>query len=488
MPALSSVLRFCVRWIGRAVLAVVALLVLAVLAWLPFNIGQSPPSPRSREFELPAARVPDERNAAFAFEGLLAEAGRDPAAAGRASWAAMRAWGALPPARRASEAAARDAKSSEALGKLLSAPKGALLTCQGKARNCEAAWLADPDALAREQAEFGAIGQRCDRILDGPFEFEELHPAGRGADAPIMRWLAMTQCSRWFRSGAMLALARGKHDEALARLERADRLHRTLWDGSRTLVGYMVSTRLARDTYGTMAAAALREPALAAAMAPWLASPLDTRVAVRRWLPMEVAFAHGVIDEVVASLRAGQAAIYDPFAGMLEARGAIVDWLIGHGIGFDVERTKQRLDAHWQPVLARMQQPWPAILSPAEGRAPASAPAAETGAPSWSWRNTFGEMIAGLVDAQPAVYLARHADHELHRAATALVLALQRERVAAPQRAEAARKVAGADNALGQRMSWSQDGKTLTVRPWQADTPGVRVDMSREAIVFAWPQ
>ena len=103
------------------------------------------------------------------------------------------------------------------------------------------------------------------------------------------------------------------------------------------------------------------------------------------------------------------------------------------------------------------------------------------------WRNTFGEawIEAGLGGA--STYLARHADHELHREATALVLALQRQRIPAAQRAEATRRSTVASDLLKERLSWDATGRTLNVRTWRAEMPGAGFSERRDAITFTWP-
>lgn len=481
-----NVLRVVLRLVWWAALLLLAAGVLLAVAWLPFNLQDTVPKPRPAELQLPAPRVPDERNAAYAAAGLLAEAGRDPAAAGRAMWAAHKTWGALPPAQRASAAQARDAGANAAMGKTLAAPKGAPLICEGQRSTCDADWLAVGEALARQRAGFGAIGERCDRLVDGPFEFEELLPPGLGVDAPIMPWSPMSDCSRWFRSGALAALARGQREEALTQLRRADRLHRQLWEGARTLIGHMVVTRLARNTYDTMAAAALREPALAEAMAPWLASPLDTRAGARRWMIVEANFQRGMVDEFRSSAAGVLAVSESPLAPLGSSpAGQAVSWLGSRGIGFHAERTRQRIDETWLRKIGTLQYVWPAVLAGAAVEQRAQGQVAP-----WArlkWRNTFGEALIDAAEAAYGGYFARHADHELHRDATALVLALQRQRVTPAQREQAARKLPGVSDVLKERMSWSADGRVLTVRPWQSETPGSVYDPRRDAITFTWP-
>lgn len=478
------------RWILRltwwALLLLLAALMLLAVTWLPFNLRDAAPKARPAALQPPTPRVPDERNAAYAAVGLLAEAGRDPAVAGRAVWAAHRAWGALPPAQRASAVAGRDASIGQAMGKVLAAPKGAPLNCDGSRSTCDADWLAAGEALARQRAAYGAIGERCDRLVDGPFEFEELLPPGRGVDAPLMPWAPMSDCSRWFRSGALAALARGRRDEALVQLRRADRLQRQLWEGARTLVGHMVVTRLARNTYDTMVTAAQRDPALAEAMAPWLVEPLDTRVGARRWMVFEADFQRGLVDDF-GPAAAGALAVSDsPLAPLgTGPAGQAVSWLGSRGIGFHAERTRQRIDETWQRKIGTLQYVWPAILAGAAVEHQAQRQSGPWG--RLKWRNTFGEALVDAAEGAYGGYYARHADHELHREATALVLALQRARVAPAQRAQAARKLPAFSDLLKERMTWSADGNTLTVRPWQAEAPGSVYDPRRDAITFTWP-
>jgi len=482
-------LRMGLRVAGWSLAGATALAVVFFIAWLPFNLNDVDPRPRAAELQPLPMRVPDERNAAYAVQGLLAEAGRDPAATGRAVWAQHRAWAALPPAQRASEADARDARVKALTGTPVAVPRGAPWVCAGQRNNCNADWLAQAEALDKQRSAFAAVGERCEKLVDGAFEFEELPPAGRGLDAILMNWHPMTECSRWFRSGAMLALARGQRDEALVQLKRAERQQRQVAAGARGLLGHMAAARLARNTYDTMAAAALREPALADTMAAWLEGPIDTRAGIRRWMVAEADYQRGMIDELRglagAALRMSESPMSVVTVG---PGGALADVLSGRGIGFHAERTKQRLEDEWLRHLAWLQTPLPAVLATAA----AERQALEQRPPgAWErmhWRNTFGEALLEVaLQTNHTVYFARHADHELHREATALVLALQRQRVPAAGRAEAAARLPGLSEALKGRMAWSSDGLTLTVRPWQADAMRTSYDARRDAIQFSWP-
>ena len=491
---LLNALRLLLRLAGWGVLvtlALVAVVAVVAVAWLPFNLGDAEPKPRPAELQLPAPRVPDERNVAYAFEGFLAEAGRDPAQVGRSLREVQRTWVLQPPALRASAAGTGAARSRELLGRSPTSPKGAPLHCTGQAATCDASWMAQAAALETQRASYGVLGERCDRLLESLNEFEELLPLANNAEAPVMNWLPANECSRWFRSGAVVALSRGKRDEALAQVRRADRLHHLLWQGSRTLLGHMVSTRLARNTYDTMVAMALREPALAEPLVALLAAPLDTRTGARRWLLAETAFQQALLSQLGKGASMATAFMAPLPDGMPLAwrglAGQAIDGLAGRGIGYQRERTRQRLDAQAQRTLAHLQYEWPAVIAGAV----AESRAASARGP-WrhlSWRNTFGEKIVSEAtgDAVLLGYYARHADHELHRQAAALALTLQRQRVAPAQRAEASRKLPGTSDLLKDRMSWSSDGRTLTVKPWQAEIPGGIYDPRRDAITFSWP-
>ncbi|MBL8341676.1 MAG: hypothetical protein JNL30_09435 [Rubrivivax sp.] len=484
---ITNAVRLVLRGLGWGVVGVLSIALLVLAAWVVSNIGDAQPRPRPAELALPTSRVADGANAAYAFMGLLAEAGRDPVATGRALREAERAWMALPPAGRASEADGHATRERALAGPPLALPKGPPLHCETQGSGCDAAWLAEAQALAAQRAGYGALGERCDKLLAGPFEFEELLPVTRGLDAPLMKWQPMVECSRWLRSGAMVALAQGRRAEALAWLERAHRLQGTLVQGAQTLVGHMVSSRVARSTLETMAAAALREPALAEALAPWLEPPLDTRAAARRWMVLEADFqraaVEGVRDSAATLAATGEAGFFGRVGG--SPLSALGDWLTTRGVGFHPERTLQKIDERWLQGLSRLALPWPALIEAAAADERALDHAA--GDTPFKWRNTFGELLLDVARPSFLAYLARHADHELHREATALVLGLQRQRVAPAARAEAARQWPGLSEPLRQRMSWSADGRTLTVRSWQADTRGARFDPQRDSISFAWP-
>lgn len=486
-----NVIRFLFRSLWLAVLGIGVPLALLLAAWLPFNMGFSdaPARPSVAELSPAPAQLPDVRNAAFAVMGLMAEAGREPHATGRALWAAQAAQAALDARQRPAAEAASQAKREALLGKTLKAPEGAPLFCKSGGESCTEEWFAQTEALARQRQAFGLIGERCDKVFGAPFEFEEPLLPSLAPDTPIMNFVPLIHCSRWFRTGAVLALARGQRDKALEQVRHAERLQRAVWEGSRTLIGYMVATRMARWTYDLMAAMALREPTLAEAMAPWLAGPLDTQVGARRWMRAEAGLQRAIVDHIArdGADMPGIAGLPE-FAGVPWGGGPLGEAMAGlarRGIGLQPHRTRQHIEEAWQREIGKLQYAWPAVLAGAgvEQRARDSRTV-------WShlrWRNTFGEF---LVDATAGgahrPYFARHADHELHREATALVLALQRQRTPAAGRAEAARRSTASDM-LKERMSWDAAGRTLNVRTWQAETLGAGFNERRDAISFTWP-
>ncbi len=486
-----GLIRFVLRSLWWAVLGIGLPLALLLAAWLPFNIGITDAAPRAPApaLAVPPKQLPDERNAAFALTGLMAEAGREPQATGRAWWANLVAQAALPAPLRAATDAAAQAKRNDLLGKAIKAPDGAPLHCKTGSESCTEEWFAQTEALARQREAYGVLGERCDKYFGVPFEFEEPLPPNLAPDTPLLGWAPLVHCSRWFRTGAVLALARGQKDKALEQLRRADRLHRTVWEGSRTLIGHVIAIRMAQLTYDTMAALALRDPALAEAMVPWLAGAPDTRPSARRWMQTEAALQRGLVDHIMRDGMAvpridGVPDVVTHFLGSGAAAAAMKAVELRNA-GLQPERTKQRLDEAWLREMAKLQYPWAAVLAGAGVERQT-----QERRTIWShlrWRNTFGEA---LVDAATAGkfqgYYARHADQELHREATALVLALQRQRTPAPGRAEAAKRLATSDT-LKERMSWDASGRTLSVRTWRAETPAAGSNERRDAISFTWP-
>ena len=256
--------------------------------------------------------------------------------------------------------------------------------------------------------------------------------------------------------------------------------------GAQSLIAHALNLRLASFNYATMAALAIREPRLAETFAPWVAGPLDTRPLARRWLRSEAAASLGTVDYLV---RDGMALpeipgvpgdlLWGPWGAAAWSRLAYP--MVNRGVGLLPEMTRQRLAAVWQRKLDQMNQSWPELI------AGAAVEGASSRAPL-RWRNTLGEAMADEAARSAfAPYFARHADQELHREATALVLALVRQQVPPAQRAAAARRLATSED-LRERMKWSADGRRLEVRSWQSEARDARFPAAaRDGIVFTWP-
>ena len=84
-------------------------------------------------------------------------------------------------------------------------------------------------------------------------------------------------------------------------------------------------------------------------------------------------------------------------------------------------------------------------------------------------------------------YLARWADLELHRAAVAAVLAMQRERIAPAQRA-AWLRAKPVTEGWRDRATLSADGAQLTLRTWQSEVSSGGFNAARDGIAISWPQ
>ena len=474
--------RRALRWLLRGLAAAVALLLAVALAWVLSNLGDAPAQPLPAALALPKPLAADDEaaTAAHVLAALHAAADRDAAAAGRAYWLAQQAFWALPAAQRGlpAQQAFYQQAQQQSQGSRLPTPTGAPWYCDSTAGDCTAVWIAQADALARQRSAIAVIGQRCEQLLDGPFRFEELLPTLNSLAEPVAAHAqGATRCAGWFRSGAVLAWSQGRRDEALLQLARADKLQRGLLAGSQSLVAQMGALRVAHDTLATMAALALRDPVLAAALLPKMAPLPDQHAAARRWVAFEAAFGRAALTQMFSACLSPAA--LDPEAGWLDLSvGWLSERLCAHRIGLQPERTQQRMLGVWLQRLRLLDADWPTVLQPSA----ANAPAAEA-TPWWRrlpWRNTLGAV---LVDIAPDYtdYLARHADIELQREAVAWVVALQAQRVPAAERAAWLQRQALSDT-LRERLRWADDGRSLDIKPWRVGG----FDPRRDAIHFAW--
>ena len=478
------------RWTLLSLAATVALLLAVAAAWVLSNLRDAPaePLPAALALPLPLAADADSENAAHVLAALLAAADRDPAVAGRADRMTQLAFWALPAAQRdlpAQQAAYRQ-DQAQTQGKRLAVPTGAPWYCDSPGGDCTAAWIAQADALARQRAASSVIGQRCEQLLDGPFRFEELLPTLISFAEPVATHVqGAVHCARWFRSGAALAWAQGRPDETLLQLARADKLLRGLMTGSQSLIAQMVALRVAHDTLASLAALALRDPALAVALLPRVAPLPDQHAAARRWMVFEAAFGRAAFAQMLGTCKSAASLASDPnWLGISTAW--LSERLCDHRIGLQPERTQQRLTESWLQRMRLLDADWPAVLQPSAGGASASAGEE----PSWwrqlTWRNTMGALLVDIAAPAYTDYLARHADIELQREAVAWVVALQAQRVPAAERAAWMQGQALSDP-LRARLRWADEGRSLDITPWRAAPPKGGFDPQRDAIRFVWP-
>ncbi len=421
------------------VLAAALLALLLAAAWVLTNLSDAAPTPRPAELALPQPRLAPERNAAFVLLGLHAAADRDAGRAGREVWALRQKAGNGP------EPAALAAQQAALTGTPLAQPQGAPWDCNALAEDCVAVYRDRADALAVQRQVVAAQGARCDALVDSAqpdkaLSLEELLPAAWTPTAELASHLdAANVCAQWFNTGAVLAHRQGRRDEALRLLARSSQWHRTLIAGSHTLLAQMSAHDMARRYLRVVSGLAAQEPALAAQLLPLAASFGAPEQLARRWVVTEAAFSHGAFRATAPA-----------------AEGWSLQRLL-----WQRERTLQLMDQQWLGLLKRVDAGLPGAL-------------ASTGPeddPSWlrGWRNPAGRAQVDL--ARPAYngYLARHLDLELHREAAALALNVQRLAIAPAARADWARQQA-LSPALQQRLSWSADGRTLSVRKWSADS------------------
>ena len=512
---------FSLRWVRWAAWGAAALLGVALLigtAWVLSNWNDIEPVPRPPELVLPTPKVSDERNAFFTLVGLSAPAGQDPAVAGRVEWAARMASAArarpaavvagagasapastsasalaLATAPAAASAATTGAPDRAAAAQLLASPNGAPLMCGPPNDDCTAAWIAQAQALAAQREKYASWGQRCDQLAAAEMAFEERLPAFLSAADPIAPHVTPAiNCSRWLLSGAVLAWAQGRSDDAVARLTQAARFNRSMALGSHSLIAQMVVLRAERWTLQTITALATRDAGMATALLPLatLALP-DQAATAQRWMAVEAAFQRGMFDELAAQCpHPATSPVSDdagPWNRLMEGAS---NWLMCHRIGWHPHRIQAATDTGWLHIHSALR----AGVLPAlrqlgdENRQQLEQQARgfSFGPVPLSWRNTFGEVL--LTISRPAYdsYLPRHADLELHHEAAALAVAAQAAQVPAASRAAWLANQRLSDDARA-RLSFSADGLTLAARTWAEDRAAGEKINQRDAIRIRWP-
>ena len=475
------------RWAAWAIgapfallLVLVLLLLLLYVAWALSNLNDATPMPVPAELVLPASRVPDERNAAYAVMALFAPEGSDPDALGREHWKKSLAWAAAP--RVGGQAAPYPTGfegSSDRFKTLNSQP----WRCAAESEACVDQWLEHKVALAA-QRELGRVwGMRCERLLDGAFEFEELLPprleVRRKALAPVSELVA---CERWFTTGAVLAWASGNGNEALLQLRRANKLRVNFLDGSRTLIVNVIALRVARRVESTFAAIAVRDAALAPQLADLLSPLPDLRQVAKRWIAAEASFQRNLMTDMAIEGQ-GQARHQDDVTS--EGRAwqtrlalAVADALSLVRFSLQVERTTQATNQLWLDRIKRLDQPdmgaSVVLNEPPEGRFL-----------GFAWRNTAGQAMNDASMPLYTRYFARHADAQLHSQVVALALAIQAQRIPASER-EGWTQKQNLPDTLKQRLSWSDEGRKISAKSWASGPNAGGFTPARDGIAVQW--
>lgn len=466
------------RWrsLARGLLWLLALLLALVAAWVLSNWRDAEPQPRPAELAPPQARLPAERNLAYTLMGLTAAADRDPAQVGRGLWAADAHWAqqlqtTAGTAGRDAALAARAESFRALLGTPLAQPSGPPWNCDELEADCVAQYLDKADALAQQRQAMAALGARCDGVvdalqLDKGKAYEELLPADwRLAALSTAGLQAAPLCSRWFHTGAVLAFRQGRKDEAWRLMARSNQLHRALLAGAHTLLAQQAFQGSLNRHLAFMGRLAAQDTAWVAQALPLVASFGAPEQAVRRWVLTEAAFGHAALRDAKGSPGdEGALAVGDPPPSFGQrALDRLSSGLMARRIGWHPERTAQLRDQQWLQLLKRVD----GGLSAAVEAQDAAAVASEGPALRW-WRNPLGRaMVDGSLQAFTH-HLRRQLDLELRREAAALALNAQRLAIAPAARAAWAQQQP-ASTALRSRMSWSADGRTLSVRSWSAD-------------------
>lgn len=480
-----------VRRRGRLLVAVAALLgavpvgLLALAtAWVGSNSTDIAPRPRPAVLQPPAPSLPDERNAFFALVGLTAEAGRDPASVGRSLWQVNLARAAMSQKDRFTTAglAGMNQQDEAARGQSLPLPNGAPLFCKDNAGGCVAEWLTQPAALAAQRQEMALLGARCETLVAPGMGFEELLPipALYAADiAPHVRFAL--HCSRWWRSGAVLAWQQGQLQQAVALLQRAKQLDAALLAGGRSLVANLVAGSMARDTQATVVALAMRDPSQAALLAPLLLSVSEAEqvAAAKRWIASEAAFQQVTMTELAECIDPGVAPVQPSLGWGQRQFQKLERWQCRNRVGFLPERNKALADDAWAGITIALDGGLPAAIKHIDRQ---SELAVERG---WQWRNTIGHMLQVVAMPTYKHYFRRAADLPLHSEAAALAMAAAAQRVPAAERAAWSQRQPMSATLRG-RLRWDESGQGFTVRTWLEDGSSQPIE-PRQAIRFAWP-
>lgn len=479
-------------WLRRSLVVTVALIaalpvaLLAVAtAWLGSNLNDIAPRPRPAALLLlPEAALPDNRNAFFALVGLSAEAGRDAWAAGHALWQVNLARAAMSQQERLTTTryAELNQQEAEATGQGLPEVTGRPMLCTAAADGCVAEWLAQPVALAAQRQQMAALGERCDALLARGLEFEERLPAPvhyAANMAPHIRGAG--QCSRWWRSGAVLAWQQGQPQQAVALLARATRMNTLLLAGSRSLISTMVTASITRDTQATVVGLALRDPWLAQQLARLLAPLPDTLqvAAMRRAVAVESAVNFTAIAELAECLDPVDVGKELPLDWVGRQFQRLQQRQCRHRVGFHPERIHQLFDDFWLGVATALDGGLPAAITHLERN---QTRAEERG---WQWQNSIGQILVDVAAPGYVNYFRQAADLPLHTEAAALALAAAGQQVPAPERAAWARHQP-LSPALRERLRWDAAGQGFTVRTWYEDGRSRPVE-PRKAIRFEWP-
>jgi len=309
--------------------------------------------------------------------------------------------------------------------------------------------------------------------------FEERLPARPGpAMSSALHIQGALRCSRWWRSGAVLAWQQGRPQQTTALLGQATRMNSALLAGGQSLVSHLITAAISRETQATIVALGLRDPTLAGTLAPLLA-PLPDEVqvaAARRWMAVEAVTVRSSFAEAFECLDPGETG-RDQMWGWLASR--VNHWQCRHHIGHQPQRTLALADDFWAANAQALGGGLPAAMQHVQAR---QQQAETTG---WRWHNTIGNLLIDVAAPSYENYLRQAADLPLHTEAAALALAASAQRIPAAERAAwAQRQPMSAP--LRERLHWDASGQGFTVRTWYEEGRTAPIE-PRKAIRFAWP-
>lgn len=320
--------------------------------------------------------------------------------------------------------------------------KGSLQDC-GPKGDCNAAWRERLPEWTKQREQSQAFGQACEAaVRREPLRFEEPLPEQMRPETPLPEYQRLTHCALWLHTLVLQAAQEGRKDEAVQRLNDIDRLDRAVQQGSRMLVGQMISVSMQRSQLLLLRGLAQQQPTWAAELARFAqTAPQSWREGTQRWIAGEASFQRGIADSLAkdpcTAMPGRDPDVWDRMGCAWQASTAQPEYL------------KQLMAADWSKVLDQVAKHEMEAL-------PAAVQSSLDGDfRGWTWNHTLPHIVRDVARPAFGAYFERVADALLSSQATALWL--QAHALPAAERAAWLKQQAKGE--LAQRLTIADDGE-----------------------------